>query len=412
MLGFVQTWFAPSAHPIGIDLGTDYLRMAQVEPAGGETASPSDFRLIAAASSEIPVTARTDPAERVAFFAQSVREMMARGNFRGRRAILAMPASEMQVVQLTLPAMTDQQTQSMLPRQLSIQGMLPFDSANAVLRHLIAGQVRHADGALNDRAIVFAVERTLIEQYIAAAAKARLDVVGLNLEPKAIVDCFSHVYRRKSDRDVTSGYVDIGCSATRVCLARGERIVFARILDVGGDAFSRATAEALKIPLAEARLLRIKHCPGNASEIHHTPADLHHVPSEHAQATNPREREMIEQACAAPLRRLVELLRACQADYESAMPNCPVNRLIFVGGEARQRGLCRQIARELNLPAQLGDPLVRMGRISDVGAESGIDRRQPQPAWAVAIGLSMGPARVEQAASADQPTEAVVGNRR
>jgi hypothetical protein len=36
--------------------------------------------------------------------------------------------------------------------------------------------------------------------------------------------------------------------------------------------------------------------------------------------------------------------------------------------------------------------MVRMSRISDIGVESGIDRRQPQPTWAVAIGLSMGPA--------------------
>ena len=35
---------------------------------------------------------------------------------------------------------------------------------------------------------------------------------------------------------------------------------------------------------------------------------------------------------------------------------------------------------------------MRMARESDVGIESGIDRRQPQPAWAVAIGLSLGPA--------------------
>jgi hypothetical protein len=37
-----------------------------------------------------------------------------------------------------------------------------------------------------------------------------------------------------------------------------------------------------------------------------------------------------------------------------------------------------------------------MGRTSDVGVESGIDRRQPQPTWAVAIGLSMGPASGSQ----------------
>ena len=53
--------------------------------------------------------------------------------------------------------------------------------------------------------------------------------------------------------------------------------------------------------------------------------------------------------------------------------------------------LCQQIARSMSLAAQVGDPLVRMGRTSDVGVESGIDRRQPQPSWSVALGLSMGP---------------------
>jgi len=71
-----------------------------------------------------------------------------------------------------------------------------------------------------------------------------------------------------------------------------------------------------------------------------------------------------------------------------------VDRLIFVGGEARHRALCQHIARELGLAAQLGDPLVRMGRNSDIGIESGIDRRQPQPGWSVAIGLSLGPVGV------------------
>jgi len=30
-------------------------------------------------------------------------------------------------------------------------------------------------------------------------------------------------------------------------------------------------------------------------------------------------------------------------------------------------------------------------RISEIGIETGIDRRQPQPGWATAIGLSLGP---------------------
>jgi hypothetical protein len=44
----------------------------------------------------------------------------------------------------------------------------------------------------------------------------------------------------------------------------------------------------------------------------------------------------------------------------------------------------------MDLTAQLGDPLCRMSRFSEVNIESGIDRRTPQPAWTVAIGLSLG----------------------
>ena len=55
---------------------------------------------------------------------------------------------------------------------------------------------------------------------------------------------------------------------------------------------------------------------------------------------------------------------------------------------------------QLALAAQVGDPLVRMGSVSEVGIESGIDRRQPQPAWAVAIGLSLGPTNLAAPAAA------------
>jgi len=64
---------------------------------------------------------------------------------------------------------------------------------------------------------------------------------------------------------------------------------------------------------------------------------------------------------------------------------------VFVGGEARLESLCQHIAGRLNLPGQTGDSLCRMARNSKVGVEAAIDRRHPQPAWAAAIGLSMGP---------------------
>ena len=89
MLSFVQSWFAPGANPIGVDFGSDGLRMAQVAMENGEP------KLVAAARADVPSHVRNDPHAKLAFFAETARELWAQGNFRGRRAVLSLPASMM-----------------------------------------------------------------------------------------------------------------------------------------------------------------------------------------------------------------------------------------------------------------------------------------------------------------------------
>jgi len=67
-----------------------------------------------------------------------------------------------------------------------------------------------------------------------------------------------------------------------------------------------------------------------------------------------------------------------------------VERVLFLGGQARDRRFCEEIARRIDLPAHIGDPLARVGRADGVKWNTGMDRRQAQPAWAVAVGLSIG----------------------
>ena len=443
MLPFVQSLFNPASSPIGIDFGSDCLRMAQVEFSQGE------YQLTAAACADVPPHVRNDASSKFAFFAQTVRDLLIQGNFRGRRVVLNLPASMMHIQHLRLPKMDDEALKKALPWEA--RGKLPFDPSQAVLRHLIAGEIYH-DQEPKYEIVLLAARRDLVDMYLTAAKKARLDLVGMNIEPKAIIDCFSKIYNRPSDTEVATCYVDVGCSATRAVIARGGKIQFARVVPIGGDHFSRAVASSLRISLDEARQLRIKLAAvtgpddraNKTAVIPPTAAPKLRAPSEAAMAegesdeslegtgfallnagvaaagrrepkgespaavaepdyapappaegdepaaVSPIDRERVDQACREPLARLVEELSLCRRYYEAAFHNQPVQRLIFVGGEANQRGLCQQIAREMGVAAQVGDPLARMGKFSRVGIESGIDRRVPQPAWAVAMGLSMG----------------------
>jgi cell division ATPase FtsA len=281
-----------------------------------------------------------------------------------------------------------------------------------VLRHIVAGDV-YSGQEPRSEVIAMAAERELVEQLLSAATKAKIEVVGMHVEPKAIVDCFLHIYRRRSDASAVNCFVDIGGSGTRAVIAQGGQILFVRAIPIGGEHFDRAVAEKHQISRHEAKLLR-----WSAHGLHHDTgvppgrgvdsvgsAPRTDSPSNEitVRDADPARRDVmlhhnpeIESAIGEPVNRLVEDLILCRRYHEAAFPTHPVQRLIFVGGEAQRRELCVSIARMMGLSAQIGDPLIRMGRTTRVGIECGIDRRQPQPGWAVAIGLSMGSSAVHQ----------------
>jgi type IV pilus assembly protein PilM len=436
MFGFIKTIVAANANPIGVDFGSDCLRMVQLQIADGEP------RIIAAASADVPSHVRNDPAARASFFAETARDLLVQGKFKGRQAVLALPAAQMYIQHLRIPKMDDEALKKALPWEA--RGKLPIDPSHALLRHTVAGEI-YQDSEPKDEVILMAAARDTVNSLLASAAKAKLDVLGMNVEPMAIVDCFNHIYRRKVDQTSINLFVDIGFKSSRAVIAEGSKIVFARSIPIGGEHLNRAVAQALGIGAEEAKLLRIKLCQAQPSLDEHrarqeinanqtaagAPAaeegfallNASIAAAEKSQASGgigagnqggvatitapaaaaPRSPKgklpidpaeqivLVEEATHEPLVRLIEELGLCRRYYEATFQNKPVEKLIFVGGEAKQRRLCQHIARDMSLAAQVGDPLVRMGRISEIGIETGIDRRQPQPGWVTAIGLSLGP---------------------
>jgi type IV pilus assembly protein PilM len=357
----------------------------------------------------------------------------------------------MYIQHLRIPRMDDEALKKALPWEA--RGKIPIDPSHALLRHTVAGEI-YQDSEPKDEVILMAAARETVNSLLSAAAKAKLDVLGMNVEPMAIVDCFNHIYRRKVDQTSINLFVDIGFKSSRAIIAEGSKIVFARTIPVGGEHLNRAVAQALGIGAEEAKLLRVKLCQAQPSLDEHrarqeisgtqtteTPAAegaaaaaaategfallnasvsaasktqssgavgvadrrgtatltapaspaVSRAPKGKLPADLAEQIVLVEEAIHEPLVRLIEELGLCRRYYEATFQNKPVEKLIFVGGEAKQRTLCHHIASEMSLAAQVGDPLVRMGRTTEVGIESGMDRRQAQPGWSVAIGLTLGP---------------------
>jgi Tfp pilus assembly PilM family ATPase len=266
-----------------------------------------------------------------------------------------------------------------------------------LLRHVVAGPI-FQDQEEKLELIVMAVQRETVDQFIRLAEMAKLSVVGLQPEPKALLDCFRLLFRKKNaDGELTTMFIDIGFSGTRVIVGNGELILFARFIPIGSDQFNYAASVALKLPVHEARLRRIEHAVSPVSEMEMAAASVATVDPilDPMTAKRQAEKGVIEDACRDPLERLITELELCRRYHEATFPNRAIDRIVFVGGESMHKTMCQQIARRLGIAAQLGDPMVRLARNAKISPESGVDLTQPQPAWAIAVGLSIGQSPVE-----------------
>jgi len=346
--------------PIGVDLGTSSLKLAQLRQVSGS------FDLIGAAAADVPPDAAQNPKSQMSFCTSAMKKLLASGNFRGRNCILSIPAAATFVHHVKIAKTSPELVQQAVLRE--IQGKLPFPAAEAEIRHVVAGDIG-GESEVRQEVIVVAAPRETVMAQLTMARKSRLTVVGINIESCAIVECFARLFRRVTDQRRAILFVDLGQSSTQVVLSHGRGIVFARNLPVAGRTFDEEIGKKLGISPAEAGQIRRK-----------------------LDTQDDDDRRVVElQACMADVvEQLVDELTQCLRYYEAVFRNQSIERVIFLGGQAADRRLCQAIAQRLNLPAQIGDPLVRVGSLQAGGLNTGLDRREPQPRWAVAVGLSLG----------------------
>ncbi len=349
--------------PIGVDLGTSHLKMAQLRM------TQQEIDLLAAASEEIPADARPQGPERMTFIAQAIRRGLKSNSFQGRKCVLALPSSQLFLQHLKMPRVPKADLDPLLRAELA--GKLPYAVEDAVIGHVQAGEV-FGEGEPRQEVIVAAAARETVEAYLEMAGKARLEVVGINVESCAVVECFGRLFRRNADVARTILFIDLGVSSTQVCLTHGEKLVFARNLRLGEQQIDQALAEGMNMDPAQAHSLRW---------------DL-----QKGQNSGPAQEE-IYRHLEEPLGQLASEITQCLRYYEATFRNQSVERMVLAGGQAHDKRLCQSLAERLNLPAQIGDPLVRIGRVAGAGLQIGLDRREPQPQWAVAVGLSLGAAQ-------------------
>ena len=403
-------WSKVRYSPIAVDFGADSLKLLQIIPSDPP-------QLVTSATLDLPEAARADHASRYAFYADSLKDLINSYPFKGKRVMCSIPAYQTLVQHLQIPRTDDQEGVEAQVHQHLIE-RLNVNPSRMVVRCFSVGQVMREGGAKQE-VICLAASRDATMQYLDIARRAKLEVVGMHSEPLAILKAFSHLYRRESDTQRVTCFIDLGCATTKVTIAHGTEMAFAKTIAVAGDHFTHQYAQSHGLGFSEARQKRLEQASAKGDSPQHQPAGTAELSESERRAQPPANAGMLNldappaeqdaslqtapaavatatqtlaQQGSDALECLVEELNLCVRYHQRTFPDRKIEKLIFLGGEARQVAICQQIARRLRIGAQLGDPIARLVRIGN--NEQGVDMRQPQPGWAVPMGLCISEANL------------------
>lgn len=193
-----------------------------------------------------------------------------------------------------------------------------------------------------DNVLVMATERRIIDRHLAIYEEAGLSIKSIGVWPAALANSYVKFFgRRKSDLESVVMLICVEPDCTNVVICRHSNLLLARSLPIGASRLDD------------------------------------------------------EQAAT----RLVMELTACKRQFGLMYRNAQIERLLFLSGQSVGTDVYATIAKQLEMPAQMGDCMAaveiekncRLGRDDHGnGQVSGqIDRRECHLNWAVAFGLSL-----------------------
>lgn len=377
-------------HPvIAVDFGVGSLKVLQLNP--GETPT-----LIAAADIDTPDTLTTDGSKRLDFQLDALVNLMKEGGFRGRRITCAIPAvhtwcKHLQVAKVEGITIEDQ-VASMAA------GQIGCDPAALVFRHT---EVPGAASGGKQEVICMATPREFIRRLLVGLKERKFEPVGMHSEYAAGLGAFAVVSRRAEDAQRATLYLDIGVGGTKVSIAHGSQMVFARMIEVGGrvldETVAKQTKDDLKTANAVRRAMEVASmrrpeakADGGMPGLAMLSAGMRSEGVEPAPAAVAAPAAVTGPDISEPLDTLADEVRVSLRYHESMFTGKRVDRVVFMGGESRHTLITQHVAKALKLQAQLADPMARVSRDGNETV-TGVDLKKPQPGWATPLGLALLP---------------------
>ena len=365
--------------PIALDIGTDCIKMLQLQSVGGT------MSVRASGHWQLPGSAPRGGDSWRQLVVRAVKEMLHKGNFSGRRVISSLSSNDLMIKNVRLPIMSPSEMDEAI--RWEAKERFGRDFAPDQLHRIDAGQIRQ--GADNcQEVILLAAPAEVIDSHLAMLMEMGLSPEHLDPEPQAMFRPFERRLRRRVDENEITVVIDLGYSSTKVIVGRGRGLVLIKKIDIGGRDLAEAVARQLNLPVEEAVELRRQIIDelANAdkdSDGESSPGDPNSMSWTIVDAVRGKVEELG--------REIALCLRYCSVTFRGLRPK----RVMMTGGQAYDPAVMKLLGEQLNIECQIAQPL---RGIDTSAVDLGSDRRGMLAEWNLCAGLAFRSAEYERTA--------------
>jgi Tfp pilus assembly PilM family ATPase len=237
---------ATTSTRLGLVLSGDGFRLVQASPEDRRIVRRIEWR---AENCATPEGAPPDKAV-IAELTRWVRSM----KLSGAEVILCVRPPFLSVQNLRIPRMSEAESRTFVLKE--VERRIPWPLPEVDLRLTPVAEIRHADSLVKEH-LIFAAHRPYVAALLHAAEEAELVPSAIDAEPCALLRGISQQFRRDEDRTKRLLGFYLGREYSLVFVGSGEELLFVRQLPIGADALNKATADSLRLTVAEARRTRL-----------------------------------------------------------------------------------------------------------------------------------------------------------
>src|SRR3989304_10090416 len=174
--------------PIGLDIGHNSVKMIQLVSNGNQ------ISVLAADKVCIDPSINGNEQQRRNFVISAIKQMLVKGNFRGRDVVSCLPNDRLKITSLRLAEAESGEIEQALKKEAAQR--FGFEPDKDTINYVLAGNVRQGDEIKNEL-ILFAADNETLKSHIDMLEKAGLRPIAIDTVPCALFRSFERSMRRQ-----------------------------------------------------------------------------------------------------------------------------------------------------------------------------------------------------------------------